>query len=545
MLNQSYNDFEIFILDDSPAVAGNQHVADSFHWPKTRVLQTNNQGLAKARNIAVQEAKGSYILCIDANCLIEPGFIQRAVAALESEPGVAFVSCWMGGLGQNQKNFISFEFPHLLANNVGRVAALTRRDAVLEIGGYDEEIPDSEYENWDLAITLVENGKRGMVIPEYLLTYPMQERVNGCRSEAVDHVSLTRYLVDKHACSYKEYLRGVLEEVDQRTLELERSKQNSLTNTPPEVVQRVMYLENALRSVLQSRNWRMSHPLRRACGCLKRVGKSVSKIAAKLRISVIINSGRDGEDLRKSLESISFLLNGTAEVIVIDEGVSDPIIKEMMGWYYDSGVDFLRQPGVTATRARQAGLRQASAPILFALNAGDVVEPNAFLTAMEMIESDERIGYVCYGLNDETSRFIWRAESADLPGLLACPRIAFPMIRREALLQIQGYDDSFSKLVQADWDLTLRLAAGGVHGKALPQTVVHRTNSVASSFSADQNGNECVIRQVLEKHRVFFDNFWRETLLSHQNLMRQLEVNIHAGENVTSVSSLAGAIDWR
>jgi hypothetical protein len=166
------------------------------------------------------------------------------------------------------------------------------------------------------------------------------------------------------------------------------------------------------------------------------------------------------------------------------------------------------------------------------------------MKAMRMLESDESIGYVCYGLHDETSGFIWRAESADLPGLLACPRIAFPMIRREALLQIEGYDDGFSKLVQADWDLTLRLAAKGVHGIALPQTVVHRTNSVSSSFSTDQNGNGCVIRQVLEKHRVVFDSFWLQTVLSHQALMRQLEVNLlHAAENVTSVSPFAGAID--
>ena len=549
VLDQRYENFEILIVDDGTSEPVIQHMAASFQRPKTRILRTKDQGLANAKNLGTQEAKGCYIAFIGANCLVEPGFLQRAVEALENDPAIAFASCWVRGFGENQLtwNSTSFEFPHLLVNNAACASAFVRRDAVVEIGGFDPEISAAGYENWDLAITFVESGKRGMVIPEYLLSYSGQQgAINGYCTQPVDHVLLTRYLVDKHGCSYKRYFPGVLGAIEKRTLELERSKPGIGSNTPPEVAQRVTYLENALRSVLQSRNWRLTHPLRRSFAQLQRFRKSLAQAnRAKPRISVIVNCGRDGWDLRKSLESICFLLNGTGEVLVIDDGATDPITREMIDWYYDSGVEVLRMHGVTSTRAREAGLRQARAPILFALNAGDVVAPSTFLRAMEILESHEHIAYVCCGLRDETSRFTWMPESVDLPGLLACPRVVFPMVKRKALLQIQGYDATFSQPLQADWDLTLRLAAHSVQGMVLAEAIVQRVNAGVShsSMTTDESWKASLIRQVVDKHRALFDDYWLQTVLGQENLMRKLEAHLQEFENPTSVSSLSETID--
>ena len=158
-----------------------------------------------------------------------------------------------------------------------------------------------------------------MVIPEYLLSHSGQQgAINGCCTQPVDHVLLTRYLVDKHGCSYKRYFPGVLGAIEKRTLEVQRSKPGIGSNTPPEwrsacLTFRMLYVQCCSHATGV-----FTHPLRRSFAQLQRFRKSLAQANwVKPRISVIVNcGGRDGWDPRESLESICFLLNGTGEVLL-------------------------------------------------------------------------------------------------------------------------------------------------------------------------------------------------------------------------------------
>ena len=57
----------------------------------TIVYAGYNRGLAGARNLAIQRAKGKYILTLDADDLISPDFIAKAVGALERNPDYSIV----------------------------------------------------------------------------------------------------------------------------------------------------------------------------------------------------------------------------------------------------------------------------------------------------------------------------------------------------------------------------------------------------------------------------------------------------------------------
>jgi glycosyltransferase involved in cell wall biosynthesis len=223
VLDQTFQDFEIIVIDDGSTDAATRYLFTSYGRPKTRILRTPNQGLAKARNLGIEQAWGRYISCLDADDLLEPDFLARTVEVLEADPSLAFVSCWLKAFGDQNFEWSpnGCDFPWLLVEDTVCTAALTRRAALVEVGGFDSGMPVAGYEDWDLAISLVERGLGGTVIPEYLFRYRIrQSSMSSSCTAPGNHALLMRYLVEKHAESYSRFLPGVLETIEKRTLEL-------------------------------------------------------------------------------------------------------------------------------------------------------------------------------------------------------------------------------------------------------------------------------------------------------------------------------------
>lgn len=67
ILNQIYKDYEIILIDDG-STDNTPEICDEYklHYPdKIKVIHQNNKGLSYARNVAINEAQGEYILFVD------------------------------------------------------------------------------------------------------------------------------------------------------------------------------------------------------------------------------------------------------------------------------------------------------------------------------------------------------------------------------------------------------------------------------------------------------------------------------------------------
>jgi glycosyltransferase involved in cell wall biosynthesis len=210
---QTMQDFEILVVDDGSTDAGTLRVLRYFKRPRTRLLRIANRGLPGARNHAIAHAEGRYLCALDADDRLHPTFLEKTTALLDADPSLAFVSTWLEVFGAESWLWKppSCELPALLAECVVLTASPVRREAVAAVGGYDERLFGEGEEDWDLWLSLLENGERGTILPEILFYY---RRRPGSMSALCNRGEvrrrLRRRLIEKHRASYARHAAEVL-----------------------------------------------------------------------------------------------------------------------------------------------------------------------------------------------------------------------------------------------------------------------------------------------------------------------------------------------
>lgn len=172
VLNQTYPSIEVIIVNDGSDDQNTSSVLQEIDCNTVRILHTTNQGLAAARNNGILAAEGRLILPLDADDLIAPEYIEKAVARLESNADIGIVYCRAVLFGAVTTEWLlpPFSLSEMLLDNVIFCSAMFRKSDWEEVGGYD---PGMIYgwEDYDFWLSLLELGREVYQIPEILFSY--------------------------------------------------------------------------------------------------------------------------------------------------------------------------------------------------------------------------------------------------------------------------------------------------------------------------------------------------------------------------------------
>lgn len=160
---QTVKDFETIIVDDgsmTPVLDSRLRGNDR----ATLIRFDQNRGAPAARNAGFGASTGEYVIFLDADAELVPEALARMSEALDRHPEIDFA---YPSFKFGFKTFKSqpFDVAVLKQGNYIHTSALIRRSA---FPGFDESL--RKFQDWDLFLTMAEQGKRGFFIDEILFS---------------------------------------------------------------------------------------------------------------------------------------------------------------------------------------------------------------------------------------------------------------------------------------------------------------------------------------------------------------------------------------
>jgi glycosyltransferase involved in cell wall biosynthesis len=409
-----------------------------------------NLGVANSRNRGIARATGDYVVCLDADDWLEPGYVETLYQALEADRalGVAYT-----GLRQHFDSGDSsvgawppsFDFevmarPGVPPPNTIPCAAMFRRRMWERAGGYRQQYaPGEDVEFWLRGLSIGFDAKR--ITDEPLFNYRAHA---GSASKTKQYKDITG---DKPWVTDRSLMPAA-----------------APTEKP-----------NLVRSY--------SDPL----------------------VSVIIPVGPGhAKHLNKAIDSLLAQTFKAWEVIVIDdapEGIEKdvlepyPFVKLLETHpYYDSNNSF------GAGVARNVGIAEAKAPLLFFLDADDWLAPNALEELVRTYTKEKPTFVYSDWFVVKADGSLEEMNTSDYNQEAVKDKIQHAvsvLVEAEAVREVGGFDESLP--TYEDWDFFLRLAARGFCGTRLAQPLLYyRIETGTRRLKAQEPGSN-VYQQIVEK----------------------------------------------
>jgi glycosyltransferase involved in cell wall biosynthesis len=170
------------------------------------LVRQSNAGPAAARNAGLQRLQTPYVLTLDADDRLTLDALRRLRGPLQAEPALGFSYGLMRFFGawEGLVRLPPYDPYRLLYRHCIGSAALTRRDLLEDVGGYDPAFDG--YEDWEFWLHALERGWRGRRVERVTHLYRRHGSTRHVRARG-HYRAAFRQLRRKHRALYQRTAR--------------------------------------------------------------------------------------------------------------------------------------------------------------------------------------------------------------------------------------------------------------------------------------------------------------------------------------------------
>lgn len=177
LLDQTHERLEVWIVNDGSFDLEDEVLEKLAGDRRVRVVTQLNRGDLAARELGIHLSQGEYVLMFDADNVLEPEFVARALTMLQKDPELAYVTAWLRffdaegiDLGQGYAPLGNRVLRDEEENWDGDTSALIPRRVLDDLSPiYPEQ--GAIHGDWQLYRRLRARDAYGAVIPERLIRY--------------------------------------------------------------------------------------------------------------------------------------------------------------------------------------------------------------------------------------------------------------------------------------------------------------------------------------------------------------------------------------
>lgn len=149
VLNQTFNDWELIIVDDGSTDDTSQ-IVENLKDPRIKYFLKDNSGATASRNLGVKKARGDYIIFLDSDDEAKVNWLQKLSDAIVTQK-TTVVCCGLEKHDHRDK-FVGVRLPENLGGLFDHTVAsflsgtiLMKKEYFLEAGEYDVELTSGQH----------------------------------------------------------------------------------------------------------------------------------------------------------------------------------------------------------------------------------------------------------------------------------------------------------------------------------------------------------------------------------------------------------------
>lgn len=186
LLQQTFRDFEIIVINDG-STDNTASILEKYNESNIRIINKENGGVGSARNMGIREAKGRYLMFVDADDECRPEMIEKMYFAMLEQKTEFIIGGYERREGSKRirniydnkvysnKNEIRQDLPYIMSHGLNAPFAKLYIKEIIDHHNllFDETLPLGEDINFNLEYLLVVDSV--LYIESVLYTYQAEK----------------------------------------------------------------------------------------------------------------------------------------------------------------------------------------------------------------------------------------------------------------------------------------------------------------------------------------------------------------------------------